>query len=52
MAHVGLQISSRDFDIAVEDRVASLDKFKIGEREKKEVLTLLGTMKKDVIEKP
>ncbi len=52
MAHAGLEITSRDFDIAVEDLVASLDKFKVGEREKKEILELLGTMKKDVVGKP
>ena len=52
MAHVGLENTSREFGIAVEDLVATLDKFKVGEREKKELLAVLGPMKKDIVEKP
>jgi len=51
MAHAGLEITSREFDITVEHLVASLDKFRVGEREKKEILALLGPMKKDIVER-
>ncbi len=52
MSHAGLEITSREFDIGVEDLVATLDKFKVGEREKKELLALLGPLKKDIVQKP
>jgi len=52
MSHAGLEITSREFDIGVEDLVATLNKFKVGEREKKELLALLGPMKKDIAQKP
>jgi hemoglobin len=52
MSHAGLEITSREFDIGVEDLVATLDKLKVGEREKKELLALLGPMKKDIVQKP
>jgi hemoglobin len=32
--------------------VATLDKFKVGEREKNDLLGALGPMKKDIVEKP
>jgi len=34
----------------VQDLVASLDTFKVGEREKGELLAVLGPMKKDIVE--
>jgi hemoglobin len=41
----------RAFNALVEDLVKSLDKFKVGEREKSELLTILGSMKGDIVEK-
>ena len=45
-------ISGPEFDALVGDLVATLSKFKVGEREKNELLGALGPMKKDIVEKP
>lgn len=51
-AHAGMGISSGDFEALVGDLVATLNKFKVPEREKNELLGALGPMKKDIVEKP
>ena len=51
-SHKGLGISEADWQVAVKYLVASLDKFKVGEAEKTEVLGLLATLKNDIVEKP
>jgi hemoglobin len=51
-AHRGMGITNTAFDALVGDVVASLDKFKVGEREKQELLNVLGPMRKDIVEKP
>ena len=51
-AHKGMGVSGADFSALVEDLVATLDKFKVGEREKTELLSVLGPMKSDIVEKP
>ncbi|HEY5600142.1 MAG TPA: group 1 truncated hemoglobin [Candidatus Manganitrophaceae bacterium] len=51
-AHAGLRISPRDFDITVEDLVTTLDQFKVPEKEKNDVLALLGPLKQDIVEAP
>lgn len=50
-AHQGMGISRDDFDALLQDLVASLDTFKIGEREKGELLARLRPMEKDIVEK-
>ena len=50
--HAGMDITTADFNALVEDLVASLDKFKVPEAEKKELLGILGPMKKDIVEVP
>jgi len=50
-AHQGMGISEPDFDALVQDLVASLDTFKVGEREKGELLAALGPMKKEIVER-
>jgi len=50
-AHMGMGISSADFNALVEDLVGALDKFKVGEKEKGELLGALGPMKSDIVEK-
>ena len=50
-AHKGMGVSGSDFSALVEDLVGALDKFKIGENEKKELLAVLGPMKTDIVEK-
>jgi len=50
--HAGMNITTADFNALVEDLVASLDKFKVPETEKNELLGILGPMKKDIVEIP
>jgi hemoglobin len=50
--HAGMGVSSEDFEALVGDLVATLNKFKVPEREKNELLGALGPMKKDIVEKP
>lgn len=50
--HSGMKISNADFGALVEDLVAALDKFKVPQQEKSELLGLLGPMKKDIVEAP
>lgn len=49
-AHTGMKIKSEHFDALVEDLVKSLDKFKVGEKEKGDLLGALGPMKPDIVE--
>ncbi len=50
-AHAGMGISGADFDALVEDLVGALDKFKVGAREKDQLLGALGPMKGDIVER-
>ena len=42
-------VTDAHFNALVEDLVKSLDKFKVAEREKNELLRLLGPMKSDIV---
>jgi hemoglobin len=48
-AHQGLGVANADFDMVVEDLVITLDKFKIPDREKSEILAVVGPMRKDIV---
>jgi hemoglobin len=50
-SHTGLEITEEEWDISVKHLVATLDKFKVPEKEKSEVLTAVGGLKKDIVEK-
>jgi hemoglobin len=50
-AHQGMGITEADFNALVEDLVKALDKFKVGETEKNQLLGALGPMKSDIVEK-
>lgn len=50
--HAGMRITTADFNALVDDLVASLNTFKVPDAEKKELLGLLGPMKKDIVEIP
>ena len=50
-AHAGMGVANADFDALVEDLVATLDKFKVPEKEKGELLGALGPMRKDIVSK-
>jgi len=47
--HAGMGVTGEQFDALVGDLVASLNKFKVPEREKNELLRVLGPMKKDIV---
>jgi len=51
-AHMGMGITTADFNALVEDLVGALDKFKVGAHEKDQLLGALGPMKSDIVEKP
>ena len=48
-AHAGMGVKEADFNALVEDLVKALDKFKVGETEKGELLGALGPMKSDIV---
>jgi hemoglobin len=50
MAHKGMGIKEEHFNALVEDLIKALDKFKVPEKEKNELLGMLGPMKADMIE--
>ena len=50
-SHAGLGITEEDWNASVKLLVASLDKFKVPEAEKAELLAILGTIKTDIVEK-
>lgn len=50
-AHAGLGISETDWNTAVTHFVATLDTFKVPRAEKDELLALVTTLKKDIVEK-
>ena len=47
--HAGMQITNEQFDALVGDLVESLNKFHVGEREKDDLLSVLGPMRKDIV---
>jgi len=48
-AHKGMHIKDADFDALVEDLVKSLDKFKVKDADKQELLKTLGGLKGDIV---
>jgi hemoglobin len=50
-SHAGLGISDSDWQLAVQHLVATLDKFKVPEKEKNELLTIASSLKSDIVEK-
>ena len=50
-SHVGLNISEADWDASAKHLVATLDKFKVPEAEKKELLAFVTSLKADIVEK-
>jgi hemoglobin len=47
--HATMKITEADFNATVEDLVKALDKFKVQDKEKTELLTALGSMKPDIV---
>ena len=50
VTHAGLEITNAEFDYVVDDRVTTLDQYKIPEREKNEWLALLAPMRVDIVQ--
>jgi hemoglobin len=50
-AHKGMKITDADFTALVEDLTKALDKFKVPDKEKGELLGALGGMKGDIVAK-
>jgi hemoglobin len=51
-SHKGLGITEEDWNIAVKHLVATLIKFKVPEKEQKEVAAAVSGLKTDIVEKP
>lgn len=49
--HKGLAITEADWDAAAKHLAGSLDKFKVPDKEKNEILTFVTSLKKDIVEK-
>lgn len=49
-AHKNMGVTEGEFNALVEDLVGALDKFNVGENEKKELLGILGPMKPQIVE--
>jgi hemoglobin len=50
-AHAGMGITSADFNALIEDLSGALDKFKVQDKEKNELLGALAPMKADIVTK-
>jgi hemoglobin len=48
-SHAGMKITEAEWNATVEDLVKALDKNKVPEKEKQELLGLLAPMKKDIV---
>ncbi len=47
--HQGMKVTDAEWNATVEDLVKALDKNKVSEKEKQELLALLGPMKRDIV---
>ena len=50
VTHGGLGIKASEFNIVVAHLVDSLNKFKVPAKEQKELLTIIGTVRPDIVE--
>jgi hemoglobin len=51
-AHQGLKITEKEWQAGVNDLVGAIDKFKVPQKEKNELLSIISSTKKDIVEKP
>ncbi len=49
-AHMGMKITNAEFDALAGDLKATLDKFKVPDAEQKELLDIVGSTRKDIVE--
>ncbi|MGV7222679.1 MAG: group I truncated hemoglobin [Nitrospinales bacterium] len=50
VSHKGLGITGDEFNWVVEDLIQTLDKYKVPEKEKQDLLAILGPMRGDIVE--
>jgi truncated hemoglobin YjbI len=50
--HAGLGITGAEFDIVAGHLSESLDKYKVPAAEHKEVMAIIETLRKDIVERP
>ena len=48
-SHAGMKLTSAQWDKGVQHLTATLDKFKVGAKEKQEVLAAIGSLKGDIV---
>jgi hemoglobin len=51
VSHAGLGITEEDWQLTVKHLVATLDKFKVPDKEKGELLAIASSLKVDIVEK-
>ncbi len=49
--HAGLGITESDWQLTVKHLTATLDRFKVAEKERSEISTLFSSLKSDIVEK-
>lgn len=49
-SHAGMGITEEEWDLSVNHLVATIDKFKVPQKERDEVLSFIETLKKDIVE--
>jgi hemoglobin len=50
--HKGMKVTTAAFNALVEDLVNALDTFNVSKQEKDDLLSVLGPMKRDIVEIP
>jgi len=50
--HAGLGIPKADWNKMVSQFLATLDKFKVPQKERDELVAVVGSLEKDIVEKP
>ena len=50
-AHKGMRISQKEFDIVAGHLKATLNKFKVPKQEQKELMGIIGSLQKDIVER-
>lgn len=48
-SHEGLKITAADWDVAVKHLTATLDKFKVGPKEREDLFAAVGTLRADIV---
>jgi hemoglobin len=51
-AHRGMMISDEEFDALAGDLIATLDKFKVPKQEQDELVRIVASTRKDIVERP